>query len=119
MTPKGLLRFRDAASTLDDLLDPTGFRPVIDDPTTSGWREDISRLVLCTGRLYYDLQRHPERARADEVAIARFEQLYPFPTLEVAELLRSYLFLSLLLLELVLAFRIKNRIRNFNSCAFS
>ena len=90
MTPKGLLRFRDAASTLDDLLDPTGFRPVIDDPTTSGWREDISRLVLCTGRLYYDLQRHPERARADEVAIARFEQLYPFPTLEVAELLRSY-----------------------------
>jgi 2-oxoglutarate dehydrogenase E1 component len=90
MTPKGLLRFRDAASTLDDLLDPTGFRPVIDDPTTSGWREDISRLVLCTGRLYYDLQRHPERARADEVAIARFEQLYPFPTLEFAELLRSY-----------------------------
>ncbi len=90
MTPKGLLRMRDAASTLNDLLDPTGFRPVIDDPTTSGWHEDISRLVLCTGRLYYDLQRHPDRARADEVAVARIEQLYPFPTLEIAELLRSY-----------------------------
>ena len=50
MTPKGLLRFRDAASTLDDLLDPTGFRPVMDESTTRGSREDMSRLVLCTGR---------------------------------------------------------------------
>ena len=50
MTPKGLLRMRDAASSLDDLLDPAGFRTVIDDPGTSEWREDISRLVLCTGR---------------------------------------------------------------------
>ncbi len=50
MTPKGLLRMRDAASSLEDLLDPAGFRPVIDDPGTSEWREDISRLVLCTGR---------------------------------------------------------------------
>jgi 2-oxoglutarate dehydrogenase E1 component len=90
MTPKGLLRFRDAASTLDDLLDPAGFRPVIDDPGTSEWREDISRLVLCSGRVYYDLQRHPDRAQADEVAIARVEQLYPFPTHEIAELLASY-----------------------------
>jgi 2-oxoglutarate dehydrogenase E1 component len=90
MTPKGLLRMRDAASSLEDLLDPAGFRSVIDDPGTSEWREDISRLVLCTGRLYYDLQRHPDRAKADEVAIARVEQLYPFPTEELAALLASY-----------------------------
>jgi 2-oxoglutarate dehydrogenase E1 component len=90
MTPKGLLRSRDAASTLEDLLDPAGFQPVIDDPTTAAWREDISRLVLCTGRLYYDLQRHADRAAADEVAIARVEQLYPFPTSEIADLLAGY-----------------------------
>ncbi len=94
MTPKGLLRSKDAASTLDDLLDPAGFRPVIDDPGTADWREDISRLVLCTGRVYYDLQRHAERAAADEVAIARVEQLYPFPTSEMAELLASYPYLE-------------------------
>jgi 2-oxoglutarate dehydrogenase E1 component len=90
MTPKGLLRMRDAASSLEDLLDPAGFRTVIDDAGTADYREDISRLVLCTGRVYYDLTRHPDRAKADEVAIARVEQLYPFPTEEVAELLASY-----------------------------
>ena len=57
---------------------------------TGEWREDISRLVLCSGRLYYDLQRHAERASADEVAVARIEQLYPFPTAELTELLAGY-----------------------------
>ena len=66
------------------------FQPIIDDPDSAEWREDISRLVLCSGRLYYDLQRHAERASADEVAIARIEQLYPFPTAELTELLAGY-----------------------------
>jgi 2-oxoglutarate dehydrogenase E1 component len=90
MTPKGLLRMRDAASSLEDLLDPAGFRKVIDDPGPAEWREDITRLVLCTGRVYYDLQRHADRAKADEVAVARVEQLYPFPTGELRELLAGY-----------------------------
>ena len=46
--------------------------------------------MLCSGRVYYDLQRHAERASADEVAIARIEQLYPFPTAELTELLDGY-----------------------------
>ena len=57
--PEGPAPLEDAASTLEDLLDPAGFQPVIDDPTTTEWREDISRLVLCTGRVYYDLAAPP------------------------------------------------------------
>ena len=61
MTPKGLLRLKESLSSLADLTDVT-FQPIIDDPDSAEWREDISRLVLCSGRLYYDLQRHAERA---------------------------------------------------------
>ena len=89
MTPKGLLRLKESMSTLSDFTDRT-FQPIIDDPDSAEWREDISRLVLCSGRLYYDIQRHAERASADEVAIARIEQLYPFPTAELTELLAGY-----------------------------
>ena len=54
------------------------------------WKEDVSRLVLCTGKVYYDIQRHPERAAADEAAVVRIEQLYRFPTEEVAAVVASY-----------------------------
>jgi 2-oxoglutarate dehydrogenase E1 component len=63
---------------------------VIDDSSVAEWREDISRLVVCSGKVYYDLQRHPERARADEVAIVRLEQLYPFPLTDMSELIGRY-----------------------------
>jgi 2-oxoglutarate dehydrogenase E1 component len=87
MTPKGLLRLKDASSTLDDLADGS-FAPVIDD---SGADHDaVRRLVLCSGKVYYDIAGHDERAAATTVAIARIEQLYPFPAREVAALLRSY-----------------------------
>ena len=90
MTPKGLLRARDAASTLDELTRTTGFQQVIDDPQARDYPEDIARLVLCSGKIYYDLQRHPERSVADEVAIARVERLYPFPLEAVRDLIASY-----------------------------
>jgi 2-oxoglutarate dehydrogenase E1 component len=89
MTPKGLLRLKESLSTLPDFTERS-FQPIIDDPDSAEWREDISRLVLCSGRLYFDLQRHAERPAADEVAIARIEQLYPFPTAELTELLAGY-----------------------------
>ncbi len=85
MTPKGLLRLKQASSTLEELS--TGsFRPVI--PDTSDGR-DVRRLVICSGKIYYDIVGHDERARASHVAVARLEQLYPFPVDAVAELIRS------------------------------
>jgi 2-oxoglutarate dehydrogenase E1 component len=87
MTPKGLLRLKQASSTLEELA--TGeFRPLIDDAVAN--RERVTRLVLCQGKIYYDIAGHEDRARADSVAVARLEQLYPFPTEQAAELLRGY-----------------------------
>jgi 2-oxoglutarate dehydrogenase E1 component len=88
VTPKGLLRLKEATSTLQDLADG-GFRPVIDDA-----REDksaVRRLVLCAGKVYYDISGHEARvASAEQVAIARIEQLYPFPSEATAALVASY-----------------------------
>jgi 2-oxoglutarate dehydrogenase E1 component len=87
MTPKGLLRLKQAASTLDDLAHGE-FRPVLDDANAD--RERVTRLVLCSGKVYYDIVGHEERANASEVAVARLEQLYPFPVEAAATLVRGY-----------------------------
>jgi len=87
MTPKGLLRLKEALSTLEDLAGGS-FAPVLDDPGAD--RERVRRLVLCSGKIYYDLAGHEERPGATTVAVARIEQLYPFPTKQVAELIASY-----------------------------
>ena len=76
MTPKGLLRLREATSTLADLADGS-FQPVLDDPDAD--HTSVQRLVLCSGKIYYDIQAHELRATTTGVAVARLEQLYPFP----------------------------------------
>ena len=87
MTPKGLLRLRQATSTLDDLA--TGsFRPVLGDSSVQP--EAVRRLVLCTGKIYYDIVGHDVREAAQSVAVARIEFLYPFPLEQVAALVTSY-----------------------------
>jgi 2-oxoglutarate dehydrogenase E1 component len=93
MTPKGLLRAKDAASPLPQLTQGT-FQAVLDDPDALEYKEDITRLVLCSGKMYYDLQRHPQRAERPEVAVARIERLYPFPAEEFGRLVDSYPFLE-------------------------
>ena len=87
MTPKGLLRLKQASSSLDDLVNGR-FRPVLDDPHVD--RQGVRRLVLCSGKLYYDLVGHEARAAATNVAVARLEQLYPFPVDAARELTASY-----------------------------
>src|SRR4051794_7246327 len=88
VTPKGLLRLKEATSTIGEFVGGT-FRSVIDDT-----REDKSatrRLVLCAGKVYYDIVGHEAHASAAEsVAVARIEQLYPFPREDVAALVASY-----------------------------
>ncbi|HVU78621.1 MAG TPA: 2-oxoglutarate dehydrogenase E1 component [Gaiellaceae bacterium] len=88
VTPKGLLRLKEATSTLAELAQGA-FRPVIDDA-----REDkgaVRRLVLCSGKVYYDIDGHEARQGSlEQVAIARIEQLYPFPSEAVGALVASY-----------------------------
>ena len=87
MTPKGLLRLKQASSTLADLAEGS-FQPVLDDSRTD--KEQVRRLVLCSGKIYYDLAGHELRDSAGHVAIARIEQLYPFPVEQKAALVASY-----------------------------
>jgi 2-oxoglutarate dehydrogenase E1 component len=87
MTPKGLLRLKQASSTVDELAHGE-FRPVLDDPRHD--KDRVTRLVLCQGKIYYDIAGHDAYAPDGAVAVARIEQLYPFPVERAAELVRGY-----------------------------
>jgi 2-oxoglutarate dehydrogenase E1 component len=87
MTPKGLLRLKEATSDLVE-LSAGAFQPVLGDPTTAP--AEVRRLVLCSGKVFYDLVGHELRSSATAVAVARIEQLYPFPLEGLASLVASY-----------------------------
>jgi len=89
MTPKSLLRLRASFSRLEDLT-THGFRRLIDDPQTEQRREEVHRLILCTGKVYYDLLASPLRAQANDLAIVRMELLEPFRTDDVLALIAKY-----------------------------
>ncbi len=88
-TPKGLLRLDKAATTLEQLTDGE-LQFILDDPTAGERREKIERLVLCTGKVYYDMDNNERRAEAENVAIARVEMLYPFAKEQLERLIASY-----------------------------
>jgi 2-oxoglutarate dehydrogenase E1 component len=87
MTPKSLLRLPQATNRIEHLAD-TKFFPVLGEPRVPV--EKVTRLVLCTGKIYYDLIGHPSRADNEGVAIGRVELLYPFPEGQVRELIETY-----------------------------
>ncbi|HEX6763268.1 MAG TPA: 2-oxoglutarate dehydrogenase E1 component [Gaiellaceae bacterium] len=89
-TPKGLLRLKEASCTVEELANGS-FRPVLDDVTVD--KEAVRRLVLCSGKVYYDIVGHEARAPAAGVAVARVELLYPFPTDSARALIASYPYL--------------------------
>jgi multifunctional 2-oxoglutarate metabolism enzyme len=88
-TPKSLLRSKDASCRLEDLA-TGGFRRVIDDPRAAGRRDDVTRLLLCSGKVYYDLDAAKARDAATDVAVARLELLFPLPEAELRALFASY-----------------------------
>jgi len=88
-TPKSLLRHPRAVSSLPELTDGA-FAPTLDDPTLPGDRNEVTRLVLCSGKVFYDVITDERRAGARHVAVGRIELLYPFPTTDVADLVRAY-----------------------------
>jgi 2-oxoglutarate dehydrogenase E1 component len=85
MTPKSLLRHKHAVSTLDD-LSKGAFRRVLWDPSVS----KAKRVLLCSGKVYYDLLAGREAKKRDDVAIVRFEQLYPLSDDAIAEAVRRH-----------------------------
>ena len=88
MTPKSLLRKRTAMSALDELSAGT-FRCVIDDDADTA-RSKIRRVIICTGKVYYDLRERRESEAHADTAVLRVEQLYPFPREQLRVLLETY-----------------------------
>jgi 2-oxoglutarate decarboxylase len=87
MTPKSLLRLPQASNRIEHLSE-TRFYPVLAEP----WIDDakVTRLILCTGKIYYDLVGHAMRENNEAVAVGRVELLYPFPEAQVSELIARY-----------------------------
>ena len=88
ITPKSLLRLPAATSNLDELTGG-GFLPVIDDALVEN-RESVRRLVLCSGKVFYDLNAARKVSGDKKVALIRLEQFYPFPEKRLREIFASY-----------------------------
>ena len=89
MTPKSLLRLPAAFSPVRDLANGR-FHPVLDDPTAADRKDRVKRLIVCTGKIYYDLDAHDARTGAEDVALARIEEIYPFPSGDLETVVASY-----------------------------
>jgi 2-oxoglutarate dehydrogenase E1 component len=85
-TPKSLLRLKAAVSQLEDFTTGT-FQPVLPD---TGAGSDVSRVILCSGKVYYDLAAARKEHERTDVAILRIEQLYPLPSEEIRAELAKY-----------------------------
>ena len=88
MSPKSLLRHKLAVSSMDELANGH-FREVINeiDPIA---KDKVKRIILCSGKVYYDLLQKRRDDHKDEVALVRIEQLYPFPVKALREVIEQY-----------------------------
>jgi 2-oxoglutarate dehydrogenase E1 component len=87
-TPKKLLRYPKAISTLADLANE-GFKEVFDDTLVN--KDDVNTVAFCSGKIYYDLLEEKEaKSLGRNVAMVRVEQLYPFPDRQVKEIIAKY-----------------------------
>ncbi len=88
MSPKSLLRHKLATSTLEDLAEGS-FQTVIPEIDSLDAKK-VERLILCGGKVYYDLLEKRRNEGREDIAIVRIEQLYPFPEDDLAEVLAPY-----------------------------
>jgi 2-oxoglutarate dehydrogenase E1 component len=86
-TPKSLLRHPDVVSSVKDLTDGS-FQEIIDDNSVNA--KDVKRLIMCTGKVFYDLKARQQKDKRKDVAIVRLEQLYPMPEEQSWKLLEKY-----------------------------
>jgi 2-oxoglutarate dehydrogenase E1 component len=91
MTPKSLLRHRRCKSSLDELVTGTSFQPVLPDDADAQGRTlelvpdaEIRRVLMCSGKVYFDLLEEREKRGCNDVYLLRLEQLYPFPLMDIA-----------------------------------
>ena len=87
ISPKSLLRNPKAVSSTKELTNGT-FECVIDDEIKKN--ENVKKVIMCSGKVYYDLVNKRDKEKLDDIAIIRIEQLYPFPYDDLEEILTKY-----------------------------
>lgn len=87
MSPKSLLRHTAVASPIKDFTSGT-FQEVLDDPNANA--KDVKRVILCSGKIFFDLQEVQQKKKIKDTAIVRLEQLHPFPEKQLAAVLKKY-----------------------------
>ncbi|NBC02601.1 MAG: 2-oxoglutarate dehydrogenase E1 component [Bacteroidetes bacterium] len=92
MSPKSLLRHPRCVSSMNQLTGNAHFQEIIDDEkfSTKKAKGKARRILMCSGKIYYDLLEYQEKNTIDDVAIIRIEQLYPWPEDQIAEVLKAY-----------------------------
>lgn len=89
MSPKSLLRHKQATSTLEELANGS-FKTVLPESFEAIEASKVKRIILCSGKVYYDLINRREELAKDDVAVIRLEQLYPFPYADLESELEQY-----------------------------
>ncbi|NBP70114.1 MAG: 2-oxoglutarate dehydrogenase subunit E1 [Cytophagia bacterium] len=87
MSPKSLLRHEGVASPMKDFTAGT-FKEVLDDPNAVA--KDVKRVILCSGKIFFDLQEVQQKKKIKDAAIVRIEQLHPFPEKQLNAVLKKY-----------------------------
>ena len=91
MSPKSLLRHPLCVSKKEEFTTNNNFQEYLDDPeVTDKNAKDIKRVLFCSGKIYYDLLAKKQEDKRSDVAIVRFEQLYPFPQKNIDALMKRY-----------------------------
>ena len=98
MTPKSLLRHKICVSNLEDFSNKNSFHRILQDHAfdeKSGFIKlkkdnEIEKVVICSGKIYFDLLEAREKAKKNNVVFLRIEQLYPFPAKSLAKALKPY-----------------------------
>jgi len=88
MSPKSVLRHPMAVSDKSEFEKGTSFKETIDDSVVKA--SAVKRLLICTGKVYYDLLKARDEAKRKDIAIVRIEQLYPFPQAQIDKILEKY-----------------------------
>jgi 2-oxoglutarate dehydrogenase E1 component len=90
MTPKSLLRHKDCVSPLADFGPGSSFRRILIETDPLAEAAKVRRVILCSGKVYFDLVAERRKRKIDDIAILRIEQLYPFPITRLGVRLSQY-----------------------------
>ena len=96
-TPKSMLRLKDAASSVEDFTEVTSFSSVIDDPrlvdrdnNVIGDADKVKTIMLCSGKVYYELEKRRKKDKREDIAIVRIEMLHPIPFNRLSDAFNNY-----------------------------